>query len=422
MALSLNAENEIARSCLLFCSQYHPLLTMEELYNESILWPRFCTKDIQCTTNHPNLPIPDRPIKIGLVSADFKIHPVGYYLLSYMHNHDSEKYPVVCYSNSELVDIFTERFKTYADEWRDVTKLTDNELFSLIISDGVDILVDLSGHTEGNRLRLFAMKPAPVQATWIGFFFTTGLSEIDYILMDDVSVLPGEERYFSEKVYRLPQTRFCYEPPALAPDVTPLPFTRNNYITFGSFNNLAKVTHQVIQLWARVLSEIPNSRLLLKTASLGSERVREEVATTFESFGISRERLILRNESSYVDMLGEYGDMDIALDPFPFNGGLTSCEALWMGVPVITLAGNRPIARQTTSFIKCIDIDDLIAKNEAEYVELAMKWSNNINKLMEIRKLLRSKMQSSLLCDGRRFTVNLESAFRWMWVDWCKSG
>jgi predicted O-linked N-acetylglucosamine transferase (SPINDLY family) len=344
---------------------------------------------------------------------------VGFYILPALFHHDSGQYEAICYSNSKESDNFTERLKSYADGWRDVVDLKDEELHDLIIEDKIDILVDLSGHTGGNRLFIFARKPAPVQATWIGYFFTTGLSEIDYILMDDTAVLPGEEKYFSEKVIRLEKTRFCYEPPKNAPEVAELPALKNGFITFGCFNNLAKVTPAVLQLWGAVLNAVPGSRLFLKSHALVSDNVKERISTQFGKQGVSPDRLIFRGASPHVDMLAEYGDMDIALDPFPFNGGLTSCEALWMGVPVITLFGKRPIARQTSGFLKTIDLDGFIAQNEKEYVELAVRWSSSTEELSEIRSSLRKKMSDSLLCDGKRFATNLENTYREMWRQWC---
>lgn len=419
VACALKPYDQIARSCFLMTSQYHPAPDIKALYEDALLWPQFCTADIPRTKEYSNSHEPDRPLRIGYVSADFKTHPVGFYILPALFHHNSDQFEVFCYSNSMDSDNTTKRIKGYSDAWRNVSDLNDEELHDQIARDKIDILIDLSGHTRGNRLTLFARKPAPVQATWIGYFFTTGLKEIDYILMDDTAVLAGEERYFTEKVIKLPMTRFCYEPPKYAPDVSNLPAYRNGYITFGCFNNLAKVTHSVIHLWARVLESVPDSHLFLKSQTLGSDSVKERITNQFAKEGISPERLLLRGASPHAEMLAEYGEMDIALDPFPFNGGLTSCEALWMGVPVITLFGNRPIARQTSGFLKTIELDGFTAKSEKEYVELAVNWSRSIDKLSEIRSSLRNKMNQSLLCNGKEFTYNIESTYRKIWQEWC---
>jgi len=420
-ALSINPGNTVARSCLLMTSQYHPSPTMKELYNDSILWPKYCTLDIPRKTKHYNNADPDRPLKIGYVSADFKMHPVGYHLVPAIYHHDPDKFEIFCYANSSETDVLTTRLKSYAENWREIKELNDDEVDEMIQKDGIDILIDLSGHTGGNRLQLFARKPAPVQATWIGYFFSTGLSEIDYIIMDDTAVLPGEESCFSEKVIRMPQTRFCYEPPVFAGDVAPPPCIRNGYVTFGSFNNLAKVTEEVMDLWAKVLLNVPDSKLILKSAQIGSDTVKSRICEQFESHGVNRDRLILRGLSPHIDMLAEYGDMDIALDPFPFNGGMTSCEALWMGVPVLTMLGNRPISRQSASFLRATGLENFIAGSKSDYIRLAVEWSDKTDALAELRTGLRQRMKNSLLCDGKKFTQNLENIFRKIWITWCSS-
>jgi protein O-GlcNAc transferase len=408
-------------SCYLLSLQYHPAPTLRELFEVSISWWQRFAEKIPKITSHGNIPDPDRPLRIGYVSADFKRHPVGFHLMPVIYNHSAENYQVYCYSNYGTDDIYTDRLRSYADEWRNIVDMPDEAVQDMIIKDGIDILVDLSGHTGGNRLLLFARKPAPVQATWLGYFFSTGLREIDYIVMDDCAVLPGEDCWFSEKVIRLSKTRFCYEPIPYAPEVSSLPALKNGYITFGSFNNLAKVTSPVIQLWAKVLNAVPDSRLLLKSPAFQNSGSRERFIQQFADAGIAGDRLVLRGQSAHIDMLAEYGDMDIAVDPFPFNGGITSCEAMWMGVPVLTLTGSRPIARQTTGFLRTIGLTDFIASNEDEYCALACRWADNIRELDMIRSNLRKKMKDSLLCDGKTFSAHLESAYREMWRTWCKS-
>jgi len=420
-ALELDPANLNARSCILMTTQYLPSPDLHQLYSESILWSKFSKKDVEATPNHKNIPDPERKIRIGYVSADLRIHPVGFYLLPSLYHHSSYSYENYCYYNSDVHDFLTEKLKCYSDGWRDVKDLSDKDLHDLIISDGIDILVDLSGHTRGHRLQLFVSRPAPIQITWIGFFFTTGLTEIDYILMDETAVRPEEEEFFSEEIIRLPETRFCYAPPVYAPEIALLPLNTNGYVTFGSFNNLAKITSEVISLWSKLLKEVPRAKLLLKSGSLGSIAVQKEIASKFELCGIDTARLIFRAASPHADMLAEYGEMDLALDPFPFNGGVTSCEALWMGVPIITLFGNRPISRQTAGFLKTIGLEGFIAYSETDYIELAKKWSLATKELAGIRSSLRNMMSSSLLCDGKRFTVNLEKTYRETWKKWCSS-
>ena len=368
-----------------------------------------------------NSPDPEKLLKVGYVSPDLGHHPVGNLLSSVLSNHDKKKFRVYCYSDRFNEDAVSEKLQENCDCWMRTAGIEHYALAEIIRRDEIDILVDLAGHTAGNRLPVFAMKPAPIQVTWIGYPGTTGLKEIDYIVLDDTALLPGEEIGYSEKVIRLPVTRFCYEPPAAVPPVTPSPFLKNGYITFGSFNNLAKMTAPVMSLWAKILLDTTNSKLLLKAAPLGSERVREEIAAAFESRGLNRHRLLFRGASPHDEMLAEYADMDIALDPFPFTGGLTSCEALLMGVPVVTLYGTRPIARQTSGFLKTIGLEGFTAANEQEYLNIARQWSSNCERLDGIRKGLRENLRTSLLCDGSSFTANLEDAYRTIWINWCNS-
>jgi predicted O-linked N-acetylglucosamine transferase (SPINDLY family) len=370
--------------------------------------------------NHPNSHDPGKILKIGYVSPDLARHPVGIFMSAVLAGHDREKCTVYCYSDRPHEDAVSATLREQSDFWRTIVGIDHREVAEMIRRDGIDILVDLSGHTSGNRLPVFAMKPAPVQVTWLGYPGTTGLKEMDYILLDDSAVLPEEERYYSEKVIRLPITRFCYTPPAYAPPVASPPFLKNGYVTFGSFNNLAKMTAPVIDLWSGILRQTPAAQLLLKAAPLGSDRVREEIAAAFAARGIERDRLQLRGGSPHEEMLAEYADMDIALDPFPFTGGLTSCEAFWMGVPVITLYGNRAIARQTAGFLKTIGLEGFTAAGEEDYLAIAGQWSSNRSELAEIRAGLREKTRASLLCDGAAFTANLEEAYRKIWRNWCE--
>lgn len=407
---------------LLFAKFYVPTLDNEKILALHREWDKKLGLPPSVRTRtHPNSPDPEKILKIGYVSPDLGRHPVGNFMSPVLSNHDRKKCRVYCYSDRLNEDAISEKLREKCDSWHRTVGIEHHALAEIIRQDGIDILVDLAGHTAGNRLPVFAMKPAPIQVTWIGYPGTTGLKGIDYIFMDDTAILPGEESYFSEKVIRLPTTRFCYEPPVDAPPVAPSPFLENGHITFGSFNNLAKMTEPVMNLWARILLETVDSKLLLKAAPLGSERVCEEIAASFESRGINRDRLLLRGASPHDKMLAEYADMDIALDPFPFTGGLTSCEALWMGVPVLTLYGNRPISRQTAGFLKTIGIKGFTAGSESEYLNIARKRSSHREELDGIRKGLREKMRSSLLCDGSSFTANLEDAYRTIWRDWCNT-
>jgi protein O-GlcNAc transferase len=289
----------------------------------------------------------------------------------------------------------------------------------MIRSDGIDILVDLSGHTAWNRLPLFTHRAAPIQASWLGYPGTTGLASIDYLVMDEAAVPPGSEHWCSEAVVRLPFGRFCYAPPDYAPKVAPPPSASRSYTTFGSFNNLNKVGSEVVKLWAAVLAAAPRSRLLLKWKTLADPSTRQRFLDAFAAHEIGPERLELRGASPHPRMLAEYGDIDIALDPFPFCGGLTSCEALWMGVPVVTLPSERPASRQTLGFLTTLGLKELAASSETDYVRIAAELAADPARLTELRQSLRPAMAASPLTDGRQFTPTLEAAFRTMWRRWC---
>jgi predicted O-linked N-acetylglucosamine transferase (SPINDLY family) len=364
---------------------------------------------------------PDCRLRIGYVSGDFARHPVGYFLSRVLANHDRTAVEVFCYSNRPLADDMTTQLQSTADHWRSLVGLSDQAAAALVAADGIHVLIDLSGHTAFNRLPMFAQKPAPVQATWLGFWGTTGLSVMDYILSDSVTIPPGEEGFYSEKVLRLPGSRFCYQPPDYAPPPVPPPCLRGGGATFGSFNNVTKVGPEVVRLWSAVLQAVPGSRLLLKWKSLADAHLRQRLTDDFAAAGIGPERLELRGASFHPEMLAEYGDVDVALDPFPFSGCLTSCEALWMGVPVITLPGAATPSRQTQGFLQVLGLSEWIAGSPADYVRAAAALVGDGERLADLRRSLRPRMAGSPLCDGLTFTRGLEAAYREVWRTWCNS-
>ena len=370
---------------------------------------------------HANPRDPGKALNIGYVSADFRRHPVGFFLAPVLARHDRRRFSVSCYSGRGLADDLTERLKAGADAWRSVGGLSDEALATAIRDDGIDVLVDLSGHTAGNRLTAFALRPAPVQVSWLGYFNTTGMKAIDYVLMDAETVPEGAERWFTEEVIHLPAGRFCYGPPEDAPPVAPPPVEERGRVTFASFNNLTKVGAEVVGLWARILDALPSSRLVLKWRSLGDAAVRDRYQAWFAAEGIEPNRIELQGASPHAEMLAAYGGVDVALDPFPFSGGVTSCEALWMGVPVVTWPGARPVSRQTAGFLRALGLAELIAADREDYVAIAAGLARDRDGLTALRAGLRARMAASPLCDGVRFTRHLEAAYRDMWRRWCAS-
>jgi predicted O-linked N-acetylglucosamine transferase (SPINDLY family) len=359
-------------------------------------------------------PKSERRLRIGYVSGDFIFHPVGYFLARVLPAHDKNEFEVFCYSNNTATDAMTDRLRSACEHWRSIAGIPDAEAAALIQRDEIDILIDLSGHTARNRLLLFALRPAPLQVSWLGYFGTTGLAAMDYIVMDADSVPPDHEHWYSEKIIRLPHMRFCYDSPEAIAAVEP-PCLKNGSITFGSFNNIAKIGSQAVSLWAEILRATPNARLVLKWKSLDIASSQQRLRDAFAAAGIDPGRVEFRGASPHREMLAEYADIDIALDPFPFGGGLTSCEALWMGVPVITLPGDTPASRQTLGFLRLLKLDDLAVVSRADYVARAVDLAANPQRLAILRQNLRPLMAASPLCDGVAFTAGLEQAFLEIW-------
>lgn len=366
-----------------------------------------------------NDPDPDRRLRIGYVSGDLGPHPVGHLLRPVLRAHDRGAVEVTCYDTHPHRGAVADALRRASDRWRSLAGLPDAAAAALVAADGIDVLVDLSGHTAGNRLPLFARRAAPLQASWLGYWGTTGLSAMDAILSDADTILPGTDGEYSERVVRLPGSRFCFAPIDDAPSPAEPPCTRGRPPTFGSFNNLAKVGPEVVQLWARLLHAAPGSRLLLKWKSLVDADMRRHLAARFAALGVGAERLLLRGESSHQATLDQYGDVDVALDPFPFSGALTSCDALWMGVPVVTLPGDAPQSRQTAGLLGAIGGTGWVAGSPDGYVSIALRLLSDPERLRGVRHTLRDRMAASPLCDAASFTRGLEDALRVMWRSWC---
>jgi len=407
-------------SQLLFMMNLVSSFTQKDIFEESVRWgKKFSCHYFRKIHEHLNSRHPERRLRIGYVSGDFKLHPVTFHLKPVLVAHNKHNFEIFLYNSFPLADKLTEELSGYVSVYRDISSMSDDRTEKLIRKDGIDILVDLAGHTAFNRLGLFALKPAPVQISWLGYFNTTGLSTIDYLISDPITIPPGEEAFYSEHIFRLPVCRFCYQPMSNAPEVALTPLLRNGYVTFGSFNAIQKITISVIELWARLLHSIPNSRIILKSKYFNDKIVKQDVLSKFGLQGITVDRIELRPKSFYTDMLREYGDIDIALDTFPYNGGATTCEALWMGVPVVTLEGGTPISRQSKAFLYTIGHPEWVASTADEYVDIIQHLASNVDCLQQVRKGLRQKISDSPLCDGATFTLHLEEAYRWMWQLWC---
>src|SRR5260221_1352345 len=366
-----------------------------------------------------NVAAPDRRLRIGYVSADLRSHAVAHFLENILAAHDRSAIELICYSNTQDEDATTQRIMALADGWRSIVALDDEDAAALIRADGIDILVDLAGHTEGERLAVFACKPAPIQCTWLGYYATTGLPEIDYIIADRFVVPIEHEALYCEKPYRLPDSYLCFTPPDLPVVVNDLPALRNGFITFGSCNNVLKLNKRVIELWSQLMLGTPHARLVLRAGFLSVAAVREEIARQFAVAGIAADRLDLRAGTERAGLLATYNDIDIALDPFPYGGGTTTVEALWMGVPVVSLRGDRFSGRVSESMLTTVGLPDLVAADAAAYIATAGALAADLAALADLRSRLRTMVVGSPLCDADRFTRNLEIAFRSMWRHWC---
>jgi predicted O-linked N-acetylglucosamine transferase (SPINDLY family) len=285
----------------------------------------------------------------------------------------------------------------------------------MIYADGVHVLLDLSGHTADNRLPIFGYKPSPVQVSWLGYFATTGLNEMDYLIGDPYVTPPEDDDQFTEKVWRLPETRWCFTPPNADVEVSVPPAVNNGYVTFGCFNNIAKVNDKVVALWTKVLEAVPNSRLLLKANQFRDQMARENIIQRFAAHGIDSKRISLEESEDRQKYFAAYSKIDITLDPFPFTGGTTSVESLWMGVPLVTLAGDSLISRQGVGVLMNAGLPDWIAEDEEEYVAKAVLFASDLDKLVMLRSGLRSQVLASPLFDAPRFAQNIENALWGMW-------
>jgi pentatricopeptide repeat protein len=362
-------------------------------------------------------PTPGSRLRIGYVSADFREHSVAYFLEPVLARHDREHFEIYCYYNYPSEDAVTLRMKSLADRWRCCHGMSDEELEALICADQIDVLVDLAGHSAWNRLQVFARTPAPVQATWLGYPTTTGLAAMDYRLTDWEVDPEGYEAYNAERPIRLRASYYCFRPHPDSPSVSASPPARIGTITFGCFNNLAKVSPAAIALWTRVLRALPNSRLLLKDRNLDDSEVRGLFADRFAKAGIGSERIAFRGwQPDPLRHLQAYAEVDIALDTYPYNGATTTCEALWMGVPVITLEGAAHASRMGASLLKAAGLGQFVATSEGEYVRLAVELGGKLDRLEELRHGMRDRLRTSALLDEMGFTRELESAYREMWA------
>ena len=409
-------------SNLLFLLNYLPDTDPATHFAEHRQWSEWFEQPLrQAWRPHANHPNPERRLRIGYVSPDLREHPVTSFIEPILKLHRRENFETFCYANVQAPDATTERLRRLAGQWRSIYKLDPDHVAELIRQDGIDILVDLAGHTTDNSLLVFARKPAPVQVTWIGYPNTTGLEAMDYRLTDALSDPPGQtEQWHSERLIRLPKTFSCYCAPPESPQVGPVPALANGHVTFGSFNNFRKLSDPTIAVWARLLREMPDARLLVKSQGLGNPQVAKHLRDRFVGAGVSAERIQLHGAGlSKEQHMGLYNQVDLCLDPFPYNGTTTTCDALWMGVPVITLAGNTHVARVGVSLVSHLGFPEWAVETPEALVAKCRELTSDLPGLANLRLRLREQMRQSPLSDAPQFVAHLETAFRDLWQHWC---
>jgi predicted O-linked N-acetylglucosamine transferase (SPINDLY family) len=373
------------------------------------LWTTEFRKNIQNLDHQCNkIDFSKKKLRLGLISADFRNHPVGYFLLDLVPKLKLSNFDVYVYLNNPLEDNLSEEIKKNVTKWESVFKLNTQEILNLIKSDSIDLLIDMSGHTNDNNLEIFANRAAPIQLSWAAFLASTGIKEIDYIIGDPHVTPPDTKEYFSEKIVNLPNI-WCHLSTSNIPkiDTVESPAIKNGYITYGSFNNLNKITNEVISVWSSILNNSPNSNLIIKNSQLDNSFSKEVLIQKFKKNNVSEDKLILEGNSSREDTLKKYNLIDIALDPFPWNGGTTSFELSWMCVPLLTLSGDRFMARCGESINKNLNMNDWIAYNTKDYISKVLKYSNNFNLLNDARSHLRASSRKSVLFDSTTFSKDL---------------
>ncbi|CAN5560995.1 tetratricopeptide repeat protein [soil metagenome] len=409
-----------AWSNYLFYLSYAPEAKPAAVFDEHRRWNAALAEPLAAgSPPHPNDRTPDRQLRIGYVSANFCEHSVAFFLEPILANHDRAKFEITCFSNTVQCDDFTRRFQSFADTWHDIRALSDAKATDRIREAGIDILVDLTVHTTGNRLLVFARKPAPVQLSMLGYPQTTSLTAMTFRLSDAYLDPPEQgDALNSERLLRMPRSYFCYRPPDEAPRITSLPAKQSGLIRFGCFNTLAKFNAPTAELWSRVLAETPDSRLVLLARGLGDSRTRERVLRTLAAAGIDSERVELLPAASLGEYLQRLGELDIALDPIPFSSGTTTCHALWMGVPVVSLAGQSSVARMGMSVLANAGLGELVAQTVDEYVAIAARLAADLDELAALRASMRERLLRSPLLDAIGYTRELESLYRTVWREW----
>lgn len=418
--LSINTDTPISENCIIpFLYNYETHVSPKEIFRIHKTWGDAVFNSRICENNLSKTPYNDKneKIRIGYVSPDFRTHSVAYFIESILEHHDKSVFSIYAYSDAKKPDETTKRLKSYVAHWRDSSDKSDNELYDIIKKDKINILIDLAGLSANNRLSVFCRKPAPVQFTYLGYPNTTGLPNIDYRLTDQWCDPSGKtEDWHTESLLRMKTGFLCYRPSEGSPNIQSLPYLTNGHITFGSFNNTSKINDQVITVWCKILRAVPESHLILKSHIFKDEFIKNHTLDRFASHGIQATRIQLLSifENTY-DHLSAYNKIDIALDTFPYNGTTTTCEALWMGVPVLTLTGKSHATRVGYSILAQLGLELMVAHTKEDYIQNAVSLALNHSKLNELRQGLRTRLSESGFTNGKRFVNELESIYKQIW-------
>ena len=422
-ALRLDPNYATAHSNLLLALHYVPDFHADAIFHEHCRWDEMHTQNMTSRSGpHAHDRDPERRLRIGYVSPNLQQHSVAVFLEGLLENHDPQQFEIFCYSDVHRPDAVTARLENIAHVWRSIVGLSDADVADVIRGDQIDLLVDLAGHTAGNRLLVFARKPAPIQVTYLGYSDTTGMSAMDYRLTDPhADPLGTADRLHREKLWRLPATFACFRPAVDSPPVAPLPAVTRGYVTFASLHALAKINEPLLERWAEILQQVPASRLMFVAAGLAEANTRQRLGNYFSTHGISPDRLEFRGRQSFQEYLALHHEVDVMLDSHPFSGHTIACHGLWMGVPVITLAGDRHSARMVASVLTNLGLPEGIAQTPEGYLPAALAMVGDLGRLADLRRTLRSRMADSPLLDSRRFAAEVEKAFRAMWKAWCRN-
>lgn len=420
-AIEVDSGNLTARENLIFTYHYMDNEFDKEHFYEAIEYGKICSKMAKYKFSDWLVDYNASKLRVGFVGGDFKNHPVGYFLENFLAH--TKNIEVIAYSSSAIQDDLTQRLKNSLFDFKVIANLNDEDLANEIRNDKVHVLIDLAGFTAGNRLPMFAYKPSLVQiGGWLGFFATTGLQEIDYIIGDDIVTPENEQFHFVEKVVRMPQIHHCFTPPIYENLIQDeLIALKNGYITFGCLNNISKITKEAVTVWSKILKNVQNSKLLLKSPQLDSVDVQNALIVEFEQQGITKDRLILSGQCQRFEFLQTYNHIDIALDTFPYTGGTTNMECIYMGVPFITKKGSRFLSHMGESIITNAGLANLIANNSEEYIKKAIDLASDLQQLGNIKNELKNSAKNSPLFNAELFAKNFEDLIFHLWGNFIKN-